>query len=424
MSSNGHGHIARLVRSALTIRLTNQPYFRPIRQVTSNPYACPVVRSMVRQFWNEPQIADPPKRVWRDWLLVGLVVPAAVVETFVRSDIGWRPLALVLGVVPAFTLLWRRTHPLIAISIVFVAHALTEAVTLFGAEHSAALIASAYAILLPYSLLRWASGRHVVIGTGIVFLVHVPRWPVTWQDVAQGVGGSVFLMLPAALGAAVRFRATSRLRDRDQAKLKEREQLARELHDTIAHHVSAIIIQAQAGRTVAGSNPQAAVDALEIIEHEASRTLSEMRIMVSALRQGEDPSLSPQCGVADIARLARSSGQTPKVDVNVADDLNDLRPSLSAAIYRLAQESITNAVRHARHATRIDVSVVADDQAVRLTVRDDGHPSSFDAATSSGFGLVGMAERASLLGGSLEAGPRPDGGWAVTAVLPRSGQRT
>jgi signal transduction histidine kinase len=102
--------------------------------------------------------------------------------------------------------------------------------------------------------------------------------------------------------------------------------------------------------------------------------------------------------------------------------LDDLRPSLSAAVYRLAQESITNSVRHARHATRILVSVVADEQAIRLTVDDDGDVATFDASTGSGFGLVGMAERASLLGGSLVAGPRPSGGWGVTAVLPRSGR--
>jgi signal transduction histidine kinase len=381
-----------------------------------------MVRSMVWQLWLEPPVADPPRRVWRDWVLVSLLVPAAILEAILRKDVGWRPVALVCGAVPVFTLLWRRTHPLMAVVVVFGAHALTEAVTLVGAPHSAMLMASGYAILLPYSLLRWASGRHAIIGMGVVLFVHVPRLPITWQTVGEGIGGMVFLLLPASLGAAMRYRSASRLRERDQAKLREREQLARELHDTVAHHVSAIIIQAQAGRTVAPSDPAAAVRALEVIEHEASRTLGEMRIMVSALRQGEDPSLSPQCGVADIPRLARHSGAAPKVEVRLSPGLDDLRPSLSAAVYRLAQESITNAVRHARHATLIDVSVVADEQAVRLTVDDDGDASAFDAETGSGYGLVGMAERASLLGGSLVAGPRASGGWGVTAVLPLSGR--
>ena len=171
------------------------------------------------------------------------------------------------------------------------------------------------------------------------------------------------MLFPAALGASVRYRANSRLREMDQVKLREREQLARELHDTVAHHVSAIAIRAQAGRVVAASHPDAAVDALEVIEEEASRTLAEMRTMVGALRQGEEPDLAPQRGVADIERLAHSAGDRPRVDVELSGDLDDLRPSVEAAIYRLAQESITNAMRHARHATRINVWVVGDDDA-------------------------------------------------------------
>lgn len=386
-------------------------------------YADQMVRNTVRQLLAEPPIANPPRRVWRDWLLVGVLVPTATLEALLRDDISWRPAALLLGVVPMFSLLWRRTHPLFAITVVFLTHAMSEAVTLIGAHHSAMLISTGYAVLLPYSLLRWGSGRQATIGMAVALFAHVPRWPVSWQRAGESLGAMVFLLLPAALGLVMRYRTTSRLRERDQAKLREREQLARELHDTVAHHVSAIIIQAQAGRTVAATNPGAAVRALEVIEHEASRTLGEMRIMVTALRQGEDPSLSPQCGVADIRRLARAGGTAPHVDVRLSDGLDDLRPSIGAAVYRLAQESITNAVRHARHATRIDVSVVADDEAVRLTVHDDGDATSGDAASGFGYGLVGMAERASLLGGSLHAGPRAAGGWAVTAVLPRSGRR-
>ncbi len=382
-----------------------------------------MVRSAVRQLLAEPGVADPPRRVWRDWLLVGLLVMTAIFELLVRDNVGWRPAALVLGVAPIFTLLWRRTHPLVAITVVFLAHAVSEGVILFGAEHSAMLIVTGYALLLPYALLRWGSGRQAAIGMAVALFVHIPRWPITWQRVGEGIAAVVFLLLPAAIGLAVRYRTTSRLRERDHVKMREREQLARELHDTVAHHVSAIIIQAQAGRTVAATSPDSAVRALEVIEQEASRTLGEMRVMVSALRQGEDPSLSPQCGIADIPRLARCDGAAPHVDVRLSDGLDDLRPSVGAALYRLAQESITNAVRHARHATRIDVSVVADAEDVRLTVHDDGDTGPVGANSGYGFGLVGMAERASLLGGSFTAGPRANGGWAVTAVLPRSGRR-
>ncbi len=218
----------------------------------------------------------------------------------------------------------------------------------------------------------------------------------------------------------MRYRANSRLREEDQVKLLEREQIARELHDTVAHHVSAIAVQAQAGRALAATQPEAAEGILEVIEEEASRALAEMRIMVGALRRGEGPDLAPQRGVADIERLAHSAGDRPRVDVELSGDLDDLGPSVGAAMYRLAQESITNALRHARHATRIEVCVAGDEDCVRLTVRDDGDPSLLGAASSWGFGLVGMAERVKLLGGTFEAGPSPGRGWAITAMLPRN----
>jgi len=99
-----------------------------------------------------------------------------------------------------------------------------------------------------------------------------------------------------------------------------------------------------------------------------------------------------------------------------------LPPSVDAALYRLAQESVTNALRHARHAALVHVVVAGDDDSVRLTVWDDGDARPADAASSSGFGLLGMAERARLLGGAFEAGPNRDGGWTVHAELPKSGR--
>jgi len=236
----------------------------------------------------------------------------------------------------------------------------------------------------------------------------------------EAAAGFVFLMFPALLGALVRSWTTSRAREIDQVRLRERQQLARELHDTVAHHVSAMVIRAQAGRVVATSDPVAAIDALRVIEAEGSRTLAEMRTMVGALRDREDADLAPQNGVADIERLARSVDDEPRVRVRLAGDLDELSPAIGSAAYRIAQESVTNAVRHARTATRIDVQVVGDENAVRLTVSDDGdlvHPSS----VAAGYGVVGMSERATLLGGTLEAGPGPERGWVVDAVLPRAG---
>ena len=111
----------------------------------------------------------------------------------------------------------------------------------------------------------------------------------------------------------------------------------------------------------------------------------------------------------------------PRITVELAGDLDQLRPAVEAAVYRMAQESITNVARHARHATRVEVRVCGDADTVRLTVRDDG-AASHAASNGTGFGLVGMAERATLLGGTCEAGPGPSDGWIVQAVIPRSGR--
>jgi signal transduction histidine kinase len=139
--------------------------------------------------------------------------------------------------------------------------------------------------------------------------------------------------------------------------------------------------------------------------------------MVGVLRDDGTAALAPQPGVGDLERLARSVGDGPRVEVEVSGDLDDLGPAVGAAIYRIAQESITNAVRHARQATRIDVRLTSYDDSVRLTVRDNGEATS---RNPGGYGLVGMTERATLLGGTLAAGPDPDRGWSVDVVLPRS----
>ena len=161
----------------------------------------------------------------------------------------------------------------------------------------------------------------------------------------------------------------------------------------------------------------AAVEALAVIEEAASRALTELRAIVRTLRDGDDADLAPQGGVADITRLA-AAADGPRVDVELVGDLDGLRPMVAAAVYRIAQESITNAVRHARHATRIDIRVIGEQDSVLVVVLDDGEPA---AAAAPGYGVAGMTERAALLGGTLEAGPSPGGGWLVTATLPRNG---
>ncbi|MCY9783366.1 sensor histidine kinase [Nocardiopsis sp. EMB25] len=379
--------------------------------------------TLLRSVWNEPRPADPPPRTRRDWALVGVLVAVAVLEGTLRPDLPWRFLwaAAVAGLVP--TLLWRRTRPLTALAVAFGVPGLLLLVT---GGVSAPMYTAVCFLLLPYSLVRWGSGREIVAGSVIVFASSTTR--IALESSASGladlVGGSAVLFSVCALAAAVRFRAGARERELDRVRLLERERLARDLHDTVAHHVSAIAIRAQAGLAVAESRPGAAAEALRVIDAEASRTLTEMRVMVRALRWGEPAAPGPSPGLGDLRRLAGRDGTGPPVDVAIAGAVDDLPSPVAAAIFRLAQEAVTNARRHARHATRIEVRVTADAASVRLRVSDDGETGVPRSTAAPGHGLVGMTERAALLGGTCEAAPDPDRGWTVTAVLPRAGAAT
>ncbi len=352
-------------------------------------------------------------------MLSGILVAAAIVEAALRSVV-WEPAQLVFVLGVALALPWRRTHPFAVAGSAFVAFGMLSIVMeIAGAPADDGFFTGAFMLILPYTLLRWGSGRAAILGIPLIIVLPWTAVLDGTADLGEAIAGTVFFLFPAEFGAAVRYWHASRERAIGQARLQERELLARELHDTVAHHVSAIAIQAQAGRTLAADDPDAAVQALETIDAEASRTLAEMRAMVGVLRKGERADYAPQPGVADIKRLADDSNSL-RVDVEMSGTLDDLRPAVDAALYRLAQESITNARRHARHARHVRVSVAGDDSSVRLTVRDDGEVSS-PADEAVGFGLAGMAERTRLLGGSFTAGPHPQGGWVVDAAVPRDG---
>lgn len=141
--------------------------------------------------------------------------------------------------------------------------------------------------------------------------------------------------------------------------------------------------------------------------------------MVGALRGGDEPELTPGMGIADLDDLATSGEDSPTVNVDVVGDLSDVHASVGAAVYRLAQESTTNAIRHAREATKVSVRVADLGGQIELVVDDDGEPNH--KPSDDGYGLIGMEERAKLLGGTLSAGPKPDGGWQVRALLPKDG---
>jgi signal transduction histidine kinase len=146
-----------------------------------------------------------------------------------------------------------------------------------------------------------------------------------------------------------------------------------------------------------------------------------MRAMVRVLREGAPPEYAPQPGVADLASLARR-GPVPVVDVELPERLDVLPLQIDAAVYRLAQEALTNALRHAHNASHVQIRVTEGSGRLRLIVIDDGQTEPARPATR-GFGLLGMNERVQLLGGTLRAGPTTDGGWAVEAELPTEVRR-
>jgi signal transduction histidine kinase len=380
-----------------------------------------VIANALRSLWAEPRAADPPERVSRDWVLVGVVMVTALLEGVFRDDVAWRPLVTIVAVGLAPVLLWRRTRPLACVVVGFgTGMALGLASQLAGIP-GVGLNTMLYILVLVYALVRWGSGRQIVIGLAVVLVAAVLSIATDYTGPAELFGGFGILAASAAGGAAFRYRAESWRRALAQVRSQERIGLARELHDMVAHHVSAIAVQAQAGRAIAGQRPEAGLEALAVIEAEASRTLAEMRAMVRVLRDGAPTEYAPQPGVADLASLARRD-PVPVVDVELPEELDELPRQVDAAVYRLAQEALTNALRHARNASQVEIRVTESAGRLRLRVIDDGQIDPGRPATH-GFGLLGMAERVQLLGGALRAGPAPGGGWAVDAELPTEVRR-
>lgn len=377
--------------------------------------------AICRSFWREPRPADPPPVGRWDWLLAGGFATAALVEGILRADLPWRPLVILLAVPLAPAFVWRRHHPLTTCLIGFGVAGLLSALQLVSRSGDFGLVAMTAIVGLLFSLVRWGSGREITLGMPLVAAVVALGLVVSaagWEDV---VGGILFVLLFIALAAVARYRADLWHRRQHEIRNEERLALARELHDTVAHHVSAIAVQAQAGRVVAGTRPEQVAEILAAIESEASRTLAEMRGMVRVLREDDWHASPPRFGVADLAALAHNDA-APAVEVTLDGAVTHLPPPVDAALYRLAREALTNAVRHARGATRVGIEICRTGDMVRLRVADDGllRPGS---GAEPGFGLTGMAERAELLGGSLTAGPGPRGGWVVDAVLPAGGPR-
>lgn len=240
-------------------------------------------------------------------------------------------------------------------------------------------------------------------------------------------GGVVFFALlfgaPFAAGKVVQRRRVGEARmrgERDAAQtamVEERARIARELHDVVAHAIGVIVLQARGGRRLLDSSPLQTREALETIERTGQQALVEMRRLVGLLREADDGEIiAPQPTLAQLPRLLdqmRSAGLA--VDLDVEGDAVELPPGVELSAYRIVQEALTNALKHAGPAT-VQVILRYESEQLDIEVADDGA-----GATSSGLdghGLVGMRERVNVVGGELDAGPRHEGGFAVRATLP------
>jgi signal transduction histidine kinase len=355
---------------------------------------------------------------------------AAAVEAVVMPDLEG-PLALNLLALAALNapLVWRRRHPLVTVAGVLVAATVQAALLTDASQFSTTFLVL---LLSAYSVAAYADERRALIGLAgtwaVVCLVNV----LSPDD--MGVGDYLF---PCAMGTffwlagrAVRHRSRlaeelheaalraeeDREAHRRAAVADERRRVAREMHDIVAHSISVMVVQAGGARRILERDPERAAEAAALIASTGRDALAEMRLLLGVLGPGEGrPGREPQPGLAGLRALverARAAGLP--VELRVEGPRPELPQGLDLAAYRIVQEALTNALRHAG-AAPTEVVVRYGPVALELVVSDRG-PAA--AAGAAGHGLVGMRERARLYGGELHAGPRPGGGFEVRARLP------
>ena len=286
-----------------------------------------------------------------------------------------------------------------------------------------------------YTLTAYGDGRRSLMLAGAVIAVLATGWLIAAADIEPRAAlGWVFFRIggavgSAALGESVRSRRViaadalrraelaERTRDQEaRARVdEERLRIAREVHDTVAHAIAVINVQAGVTAHVLDKRPDRAREALSAIEQTSSRALQEMRALLGVLR--DDDGRVPYPGLAQLDELAaRARDAGLEVDLEAAP-APPVSGAVDRAVYRILQESITNVIRHAGP-TRVTIALDYGTDAVEVRVRNEGGPTAPPVTVGTGRGILGMRERCRLLGGELDAGPLPDGGFAVTARLP------
>ncbi len=343
--------------------------------------------------------------------------------------------AFLLVGLAAVSLAWRRRYP---VPVLAVSLTCVVVYSLLGYVNGTVLLDVMIAL---YTVATMVSSRQALVAAAVTLVSLLVATAV--RNPFGAFGGGEFLIpgeiaaaasLGMALGnrraylRAVEERAEQAERSREEEAARrvdaERLRIARELHDVVAHTLSMINVQAGAAAHVARERPEAAAEALENIRVASKQGLQEMRAMLNVLRQADevDPT-EPAPGLAmldDLVATANRAGLT--TTVHVVGTPRRLPPTVDLAAYRILQESLTNAVRHAGAETA-RVSVVWREGVVGVGVTDTGHGGvasggNGDGASGGGHGLLGMHERAAAVGGTLVAGPALGGGFAVHAELP------
>ncbi|WP_433546341.1 sensor histidine kinase [Streptomyces sp. CA-294286] len=291
---------------------------------------------------------------------------------------------------------------------------------------------------------RWASRLALGASLTAATLSQV-RWAVEKNDPIAPVVFAVFLTVPFVLAwvlgdsmrtrrayfAQLEERAARLEREREaQAKVAvaaERARIARELHDVVAHNVSVMVVQADGASYVMDASPEQAKQALETISTTGRQALAEMRRLLGVLRTGEQPESGeyvPQPDVQqieDLVEQVRAAGLA--VDFKVEGTARPLPSGVELTAYRIVQEALTNTRKHGGPDVGASVRLVYFDDGLGLLVEDDGRGASHElyqdgGADGQGHGLIGMRERVGMVGGTLDAGPRPGGGFRISALLP------
>lgn len=369
-----------------------------------------------------PRVADAVLAA----VVFGLAV--FVVEGANPDDLAIRPLdevpiaAFVLFTVACGALLWRRSRPLPVF-----------AVTLVTASLSGIL---GYSDLVGFSFIIsvYGAGRYVTddrwsyASLGVALLFALSTWFLDEPSLAAVGFGLIVMSGTWYAGRRMRFRGerAAQLERERRAEARrmvaeERTRIARELHDVVAHRVSLMTVQAGAAKTVAASDLDSAVQAMEAVERAGREALDELRHLLAVLRPDADAdTLGPQPGLGDIPELVRQFADAG-LEVRLAVDgtPTDLPARVDLFGYRIVQEALTNVLKHAGPDAQAEVRLGVDAGSLVVDVQDSGRGATI--LPGSGHGIIGMRERARLLGGTLEAGPHPGGGFHVLARLPVDG---